>query len=168
LTRLVLIIGGNIGDRVFFLERSRELLNKLIGKEILASSIFETEAWGGCSIGAYLNQVLLFDTIFSAEKVLQKIHLVENHLERKRQIKWGDRTMDIDILYFGNSVINTDTLTIPHPYISERRFVLVPLVEVMPDFIHPVYKVSHEALLNTCTDSLEVKIYKKSPDFLGK
>lgn len=167
MTRLVLIIGGNIGDRVLFLERSRELLTKLIGKEILASSIFETEAWGGNSVGAYLNQVLLFDTIFSAEKVLQKIHLVENHLERKRQVKWGDRTMDIDILYFGNSVINTDTLAIPHPYISERRFVLVPLVEVMPDFIHPVYKVSHEALLNTCTDTLEVKIYKKSPDFLG-
>ena len=79
---------------------------------------------------------------------------------RIRNEKWGERIIDIDILYFGNEIINTADLKIPHPHLSERKFVLIPLVEISPDFIHPLLNKSNSVLLNECKDILSVREFK--------
>ncbi|WP_291788801.1 2-amino-4-hydroxy-6-hydroxymethyldihydropteridine diphosphokinase [Cecembia sp.] len=158
---LVLIIGGNLGDRLLLIKKARNLLEKRLGKELIASSIFETEAWGGSSLGYYLNQVLVYQTALEPMQVLECIQEIENQLERKREVKWGNRTMDIDILYFGKRTINSEKLILPHPYLEKRKFVLEPLSQILPDFIHPSLGKSHQELLRICQDISEVKLYEK-------
>ncbi|MFD2203968.1 2-amino-4-hydroxy-6-hydroxymethyldihydropteridine diphosphokinase [Shivajiella indica] len=161
--KLVLIIGGNLGDRIKLIHETVLMLNQIFGFPLLSSSIFESSPWGGNSSGKYLNQVLVYNTDVNPKKVLELIQHIENSLGRKRDVKWGDRTMDIDIIYYGKKVMSSKTLTIPHPYISERKFVLEPLQEILPDFIHPVIKKSHIQLNGECLDKSEVKKYQKSP-----
>lgn len=166
--KLVLIIGGNLGDRLRLIKKAKKLLEERIGKVLTTSSIFETEAWGGSSQGDYLNQVLVFQTAMDPLQVLECIQEIENHLERKREVKWGNRTMDIDILYFGERIIISKKLTLPHPYLEKRKFVLEPLSQILPDFIHPSLGKSHLELLKICQDNSKVNLYdKKSPEFPG-
>jgi 2-amino-4-hydroxy-6-hydroxymethyldihydropteridine diphosphokinase len=165
--KLVLILGGNLGDRLTLINKARKTLEKTFGPSLAASSIYETEAWGGKSSGDYLNEVLVFNCSIEPDKVLEIIHSIENGFERKREIKWGDRTMDIDILFYGNFCLETECLIIPHPFITQRRFVLEPLNELMPEFIHPKEKMSIRELLLNCTDSSKVSLYKKSPELPG-
>lgn len=161
--KLILIIGGNLGDKAALIEKAKEKLVKKIGDLLVSSSIFETEAWGGKSSGNYLNQILVFQSDQKPEKILKHIWQIEKECGRERNEKWGDRTMDIDILYYGRKIISDIDLTIPHAYIEERKFVLVPLVEIMPEFIHPILGKTQIELLKTCTDISKVKKYQKSP-----
>lgn len=154
--KVVFVIGGNLGNRVELIEQANKMLRENFSTPLLSSSVFETAAWGNLSEGDYLNQVLVFQTDLDAEVVLIIIQDIENQLGRKREEKWGNRTMDIDILYFGQQVIQNQNLIIPHPFISRRRFVLEPLVEILPNFIHPVLKVSNSKMLETCTDTSSV------------
>jgi len=162
--KLVLIIGGNIGDRLLLINQTVDLLNTIFGPMDRASSIYESSPWGGNSSGNYLNQVLIYSTDLSPKKVLKQIQKIEDLLGRQRDMKWGDRTMDIDILYYGKKIISSDLLRIPHPFIGARKFVLIPLQEVLPDFIHPVLKMTNVELMENCPDTSEVKVYEKSPD----
>lgn len=162
--KLILIIGGNLYDRLALIQKAKDQLEDKIGVCIQYSSIFETEAWGGKSSGSYLNQVLVFQTKLKPQQILQCILQIERECGRERIEKWGNRTMDIDILYFGDTIVNDDDLLIPHPHISDRKFVLEPMVEVMPDFIHPISGKTQIELLHACNDSSKVEIYKKSPD----
>ena len=159
--QVVFILGGNLGDKLGLIESATELLISHFGPVVLASSIFETAAWGGKSQGNYLNQVLVFQTSFFPEKILDIILEIELKMGRKREEKWGDRTMDIDILYFGNEILNTDRLNIPHLYIQDRRFVLEPLVEILPDFVHPNLNQTNKELLEQCLDISNVRIFEK-------
>lgn len=159
--KVVLIIGGNLGDRLELIREANRLLMLYFGIPKCASSIFETAAWGGKSVGDYLNQVLIFETIQSPDNVLDIIIKIEEKMGRQRDQKWGDRTMDIDILYFGNKIIRKPNLNIPHPYIQERRFVLVPLNEILPDFSHPLLAKTHRELLESCTDISIVDVFEK-------
>ncbi|MGY6744954.1 MAG: 2-amino-4-hydroxy-6-hydroxymethyldihydropteridine diphosphokinase [Cecembia sp.] len=165
--KLVLIIGGNLGDRLLLIQRARIMLSEKLGDELLASSIFETEAWGGKSTGNYLNQVLIFESQLEPFQVLSIIQGIEQQLERVREVKWGDRTMDIDILYYGERILDAEKLIIPHPFLEQRRFVLEPLAEVMPEFIHPVLGKTQAELLAKCTDHSKVRTYEKSPEYPG-
>ncbi|GGF30380.1 2-amino-4-hydroxy-6-hydroxymethyldihydropteridine diphosphokinase [Echinicola rosea] len=149
--QIVLLIGGNLGDRKKLIQEAVERLSSKF-KVVGASSVYETAAWGGHSSGRYLNQALVMETALSAEEVLNITQSVENVLGRQRLQKWGDRTMDIDIIYFGEEVIDTDRLKVPHPLMAERRFVLTPLAEIMPDFVHPVLNKTNQALLESCQD----------------
>lgn len=142
-------------------------MEEVFGPTIAASSVYETEAWGGKSSADYLNQVLVFQSSFDPFKVLEIIQGIENRLERKRAIKWGDRTMDIDLLFYGNLCLETENLVIPHPFIARRRFVLEPLNEVMPEFIHPKEKIEIRQLLANCKDASKVSTFKKSPELPG-
>ena len=160
--KLVLIIGGNLGDRLLLIQQARKILSEKLGPELNASSIFETEAWGGASKGSYLNQVLIFESQLEPEQVLDIIQQIERRLERVREVKWGDRTMDIDILYYGDRLIHSEKLIIPHPYLEERRFVLAPLAEVLPTFLHPRSGMSQSFLLKQCKDNSKVQQYEKS------
>jgi 2-amino-4-hydroxy-6-hydroxymethyldihydropteridine diphosphokinase len=159
MNQVVFILGGNLGDRLRLIEGSVELMVSHFGPITRKSSIFETAAWGGKSNGNYLNQVLVFNTSFFPEEILDVILEIELKMGRTRGEKWGDRTMDIDILYFGNEKFQSERLTIPHPFLQERRFVLEPLAEILPDFVHPVLNKTNLELLENCLDKSSVKIY---------
>lgn len=152
----VLILGGNKGDRNALLQCAVEAVSEL-GELTLKSRIYETEAWGGVAKEPFLNQVIEIKTMYSPLELLAFIQQIEADLGRKRDEHWGDRTMDIDIIYFGNRVIDTEELQIPHPFLAERKFVLAPLAEILPGFIHPVLGKSSLELLNECEDRSEVK-----------
>lgn len=154
--KVVLIIGGNKGDRELLLEQAVQAVSEL-GKLTLRSKVYETEAWGGVAKGPFLNQVVEIKTSYSPSVLLARIQQIEISLGRKREEHWGDRTMDIDIVYFDNRIINSKELRIPHPFLSERKFVLVPLAEILPDFIDPILGKSSLQLLKECEDRSEVR-----------
>jgi 2-amino-4-hydroxy-6-hydroxymethyldihydropteridine diphosphokinase len=158
MNQVVFILGGNLGDRLRLIEGSVELMVSHFGPITRKSSIFETGAWGGKSSGNYLNQVLVFNTSFFPEEILDIILEIELKMGRTRGDKWGDRTMDIDILYFGNEKFQSERLTIPHPFLQERRFVLEPLAEILPDFVHPVLNKTNRELLAQCPDNSSVQV----------
>ncbi|SFT98785.1 2-amino-4-hydroxy-6-hydroxymethyldihydropteridinediphosphokinase [Algoriphagus locisalis] len=154
--KVVLILGGNKGDRSELLKSAVREVSKL-GELTLISKVYETEAWGGVAEGPFLNQVVEIKTAYSAPELLVFAQQIEKKLGRKREEHWGDRTMDIDIIYFGGKVIETSALKIPHPFLAERKFVLVPLAEILPEFVHPVLGKSSLQMLEVCEDRSEVK-----------
>ena len=154
-----LLIGGNIGNRVSFLQKSIESIEQSCGKISNKSLLYETQAWGKTDQDPFLNQVLKISTDLSPTELLEKLLTVEKQLGRIRDEKYGARTIDIDILYFGDEIISEPRLTIPHPRIAERRFVLVPLAEIAKTLIDPMLQQSIEILLKNCTDQLEVSVY---------
>jgi 2-amino-4-hydroxy-6-hydroxymethyldihydropteridine diphosphokinase len=157
-----LLIGGNIGDRLGFMAAAKEKM-KQKGIEILKlSSIYETAAWGNTNQPSFLNQVIEITTSFSPEDLLTELLSIEQSLGRIRAEKNGARTIDIDILYFESEIISKPGLSVPHDRISIRRFVLVPLTELIPDFIDPKTSKSIVEMLNDCQDTLEVTIYEKN------
>ena len=160
-SKVVIILGGNKGDRIKLLNQAVQSLSE-VGEITRKSAIYETAAWGGVAKGAFLNQAIILETQLSPDELLAYIQNVEKQLGRKRDDHWGDRTMDLDILYFGEHVISTDSLQIPHPYIAQRRFVLVPLVEILPEFIHPVLEKNQLELLEECEDKSAVMIFNPS------
>jgi 2-amino-4-hydroxy-6-hydroxymethyldihydropteridine diphosphokinase len=159
-TEVVLSLGGNKGDREKLLFRAVEGLNDHF-QLLKVSKIYETSAWGGVAKGDFLNQIAVISTEKDPEEVLEIIQEIELDLGRTREEPWGDRTMDIDILFFGNQVIDTDQLKIPHPFIPNRKFVLVPLAELFPDNIHPILKKTSVQLLEDCEDTSEVRLFIK-------
>jgi 2-amino-4-hydroxy-6-hydroxymethyldihydropteridine diphosphokinase len=157
-TEVVLCLGGNKGDREKLLSRavesisSRFLLVKL-------SNVYETEAWGGVAKGKFLNQLAVISTTQSALEVLEVIQGIEAELGRTREEPWGDRTMDIDILFYGEEIIDLKNLKVPHPFIAERRFVLVPLTALFSERKHPISGKTLAQMLKECEDKSEVKPY---------
>jgi 2-amino-4-hydroxy-6-hydroxymethyldihydropteridine diphosphokinase len=154
---VIILIGGNLGDRSSNLKKATSEISETIGTIKTRSSLYETEAWGKTDQPKFLNQVLIVSTNLSPAQVLKYALETETKLGRVRAEKWGARLIDIDILYFDNQVINSGNLTVPHPGIAKRRFVLEPLVEVIPDFVHPVLNKTHRQLLAECKDILSVK-----------
>lgn len=152
-------LGGNKGDRKILLRRAVAALRGHF--EVLrVSEIYETAAWGGVAKGDFLNQLAIISTEKSPEEVLGIIQGIEADLGRTREEPWGDRTMDIDIVYFGEQVIDTPQLKIPHPFIAQRKFVLVPLAALLPEKTHPVSGKSSREMLEACQDGSEVRWYR--------
>ena len=145
--QIFLGLGSNLNDRSKILEKAREDIGNTIGKITQTSAVIETAPWGGIEQPNYLNQVIEVHTPFFPLKILGLMQQIEQHAGRIRKEKWGSRTLDIDLLYFENWHFHTPNLIVPHPFIAERDFVLSPLVEIAPDFIHPVYKKSSLELL---------------------
>jgi 2-amino-4-hydroxy-6-hydroxymethyldihydropteridine diphosphokinase len=156
MNKAYLLTGSNIGDRQLALTKAREAIEYNCGKIIRVSSVYETAAWGNENQAAFLNQALEIETDLSAEKLLKNILQCEEMLGRKREVQYGPRIIDIDILFFEDEVIQLDGLKIPHPRMQYRRFVLVPLNEIAGEFIHPVFHKSVSELLGECTDPLSV------------
>lgn len=152
---LFLITGGNIGDRKKNLQNAAEFIEQKIGNIIQSSSIYETEAWGNNDQSAFYNQVHIIETKLTAETIMKFILKIEKEMGRIRSIKNAARIIDIDILFFNDEIINTTNVTIPHQEIQNRRFVLMPLNELSPEFIHPVLKKSMHELLSICNDYLK-------------
>ncbi len=132
-------LGANLGNRE---ENIKKAISRLSSdSEILIkkrSSMIETKPYGKFDQPDFINSVIEIDTDITAENLLSKCLTVENELGRKRNEKWGPRTIDIDILFYNDHIINSQNLTIPHPDLHNRKFVLCSLNEICPDFIHPV------------------------------
>ncbi|TDX00750.1 2-amino-4-hydroxy-6-hydroxymethyldihydropteridine diphosphokinase [Dinghuibacter silviterrae] len=157
MNEVILLTGGNLGDRQALLAAARDLVGRDIGPVRKASSLYETAPWGNQDQPAFLNQVLIVDTALSPGAVLERIGSIEAALGRNRAEKWGPRLMDIDILFYGRAIIDTAELRVPHPEIANRRFVLAPLAEVAPELVHPVSGVTVAELLAATPDTLEVR-----------
>jgi 2-amino-4-hydroxy-6-hydroxymethyldihydropteridine diphosphokinase len=152
----ILLTGSNIGDRKMYLDKAAKEIEQRCGPMNIKSSIYETAAWGKEDQAPFLNQVVKIRTNMSAEILMQIILQIEEDLGRKRLEKYGARTIDIDILFFDDEVIESAGLIIPHPQMANRRFVLQPLNEIAPDKFHPVLHKTVNQILQECNDPLEV------------
>lgn len=152
-----LLLGSNMGDSSKRLSHARKMIEKNIGEIVKESSIYRTAAWGKEDQPDFLNQIVVATSKLFAEDVLKKIFFIEKEMGRIRTFKNAARFIDIDILFFNDDVIDTESLTVPHSQIHNRKFVLTPLVEIAPDLIHPLLKKSAVELLNSCSDKLNVQ-----------
>lgn len=154
-------LGSNLGDREGNLNKAIKMIKDLAGEVILFSGIYETEPWGFQTEDKFLNMVIGIRTSLKPQMLLKRLMTIEAHLGRSRNKEgYSSRTIDIDILLYGDLVIEKPDLVIPHPLIRERRFVLIPLCDIASDMIHPVYKKTFAALLRECKDDLKVNLYK--------
>jgi len=141
------------------IRQALDYIEERIGKIKQRSSVYESEPWGFETEHRFLNAVVVVETALSPEAVLREAHAIEDIMGRTRNGNgYTSRTMDIDILFFNDDVINTPTLTVPHPRLHERRFVLLPLAEIMPDKVHPVLGKSIKDLLTTPLDAPSLSI----------
>lgn len=153
-----LLLGSNLGNKEENLWQAIKLLKK-IGKVKKLSAIYETEPWGFSDDRNFFNLALSINTILNPYELITEILKIEISIGRKRQTKqWVAREIDIDIIFYEGLIINEEHLTIPHPQIKNRKFVLVPLKEIAPNFIHPVYRQSISELLKACPDESEVEL----------
>lgn len=151
------MLGSNLGDRLHHLNLAKKHLTDKIGGITKSSSVYETDPWGIEKQPVFYNQVVEIDSELSPESMLSEINEIEQEIGRVRYQKWGSRIIDIDILYYGEVKIATDQLQIPHLENQNRRFVLEPICEIAPDFLHPVFQISQKELLKKCHDTLAVR-----------
>lgn len=151
-------LGSNLGDRQAYLSKATTLLISKGLKVVSAGSIFETAPWGGIAQPAYLNQMLKVETKESPHDLLEICLQVERVLGRTRERKWDSRSIDIDIIYFNDWIVASSTLDIPHPYRTERNFILRMMVDIDPDFIDPIERCTMKKLAENCEDILDVKL----------
>lgn len=152
-----LLLGSNQGNSKAWLKKATDMVALECGNIFKISSIYRTAAWGKSDQPDFLNQVVALHTILSPLQLLEAIQHIEQTLGRQRDVKWGPRTLDIDILFYNEDILNTPQLVVPHPYLHLRRFTLIPLTEIAPDKRHPVLNRNITELLETCPDKLEVK-----------
>jgi 2-amino-4-hydroxy-6-hydroxymethyldihydropteridine diphosphokinase len=149
LSKVCLSLGSNLGEREVLLRKAVELVGENIGEISAVSSIYETLPWGKTDQPNFLNLAMIAITELSPEEVLTKTQFIENQLGKDKKEHWGARLIDIDIVLFEDKIIDTPHLIIPHPYLHERKFVLEPLAEIAPDFVHPILgKTIGELLLS--------------------
>lgn len=158
MNKLILSLGGNKGNvATTFLHVEKDISNE-IGKILKSSSNYKTAAWGNTNQPDFLNKVIEVATDLSAEECLYKILLIEKKWGRIRNNKkWEARTIDIDILFYNDLILNKKQLIVPHPYLQDRKFVLIPLVEILPDYNHPLLNKNLKTLLEKCVDVLDVQ-----------
>jgi 2-amino-4-hydroxy-6-hydroxymethyldihydropteridine diphosphokinase len=157
MNKAYLLTGGNVGDRHLNMQQARTNIELICGQLLQVSSIYETAPWGKTDQADFLNQVLLVETKLSPQDLLKAIFFIEEKGGRIRTVKNAPRTIDIDILFYNHLVLEEPGLSIPHPRIKDRRFVLEPLNEISPGLLHPILKKTMHQLLLECTDELAVK-----------
>lgn len=155
---IVLLLGGNEGDTRGYLRNAITLLEQQLGMMTHQSYFYKTAAWG-FEADDFINIGIVIETDKSVDECLQATQEVEDELGRIKDDNtqgYQDRNIDVDIIFYGDKIINTEDLIIPHPRMQERNFVLQPLLEIIPEFIHPILNKSIETLVDECQDSLEV------------
>ena len=160
MAKVFLGLGSNVGDRYKFIINAIKEIKIIQGvKLVCSSSVYETEPWGNKEQNRFLNSVVEVETDLKSLSLFRELKLVEKKLGRAENIKWAEREIDIDILFYDDDIIRNNTLEIPHHEIENRRFVLVPLDEIASNLIHPVFKKTVSELLETTDDISEVNIY---------
>ena len=154
MSKVFLLFGGNLGNRFKIIADAEELTKRAIGKIVKASSLYESAPWGFEHENKFLNKVLIINTRYSPAEILKNIQNIETKMGRVRNYSgtYSGRTIDIDILFYDDVIMNEEDLKIPHPLLHERRFTLQPLVEIVPDFSHPVLNKTMQQLLEECPD----------------
>jgi len=155
---VLISLGSNLGNRINNLNNAIVEIQDNIGKVLNVSSVYESEAWGFVSENTFLNQVIRLNTNHEPDELLKGLLNIERRMGRSRSSKgYESRAIDLDILFYEDYIIDKETLKVPHPWLHERKFVLVPLDEIDAGLIHPVFKKSIHQLLNSCADKLWVK-----------
>ncbi|MCX6293125.1 MAG: 2-amino-4-hydroxy-6-hydroxymethyldihydropteridine diphosphokinase [Sphingobacteriales bacterium] len=152
-----LLLGSNLKNPEQQLFSARNLIIAEIGEIINTSSLYATAAWGNTNQPDFLNQVIVVNTDFSAITLMETILNIEANMGRIRTQKNAPREIDIDILFFNNDIIDLPELIVPHPLLQERKFVLIPLSEIAPNYKHPILIKTTQELLEICTDRLDVQ-----------
>ena len=159
-----LCLGGNLGSRLGHLAMARNQITERCGAIIKQSALYESEAWGYRSENLFLNQIVKINTPLSAQKLMRELQRIEKQAGRIQGDKqYNNRTLDIDILFYNSEIIKSKRLCIPHPRLQLRRFVLMPLCEIEPLFVHPELNKTVKLLLSLCSDNSRVYKYKPSP-----
>lgn len=157
-----ILLGSNEGDRIQHLTNALRYINQEVGTIVTESAVYTTLAWGYTEQPDFLNQVICIDTLMTAEQLLYALLGIEKKLGRIRNnTKWLQRIIDLDILFYNDAVIHSADLQIPHPHLQDRKFVLVPLEEIAPLYIHPILKKNIATLTAECTDTLNVNKLNK-------
>ena len=151
-----LLLGSNLGDSKKYIQDALNYINDEVGERTGLSSLYQTASWGKEDQPDFINQVVSVKTKLNPQQLLKNILVIETKLGRERRDKWGSRTIDIDLLFYGNHVIQEDNLVVPHPFLHQRRFTLMPLVELNPQFVHPVFNQTIKELYEKLEDNLSV------------
>lgn len=151
-----LLLGSNLGDSRKYIQDALNSISEQVGQLKGSSSLYQTASWGKEDQPDFINQVVVVETKLIPQQLLENILVIETKLGRERVDKWGSRTIDIDLLFYGNRVIQEDNLVVPHPFLHQRRFTLMPLVELNPQFIHPVFNQTIKELYEKLEDNLSV------------
>ena len=155
------LLGSNLGDRELLVSQACRIIGERCGMIVAESGLYESEPWGFKAEHWFLNQVIKIETSLSPDKLMQSLLAIEKELGRDRSTPhegYVSRPIDLDILYFGDKVIDTQMVTAPHPRLHQRRFTLLPLCDIAPDFVHPALKKTNLQLLDECQDTGVVKI----------
>jgi 2-amino-4-hydroxy-6-hydroxymethyldihydropteridine diphosphokinase len=152
-------LGSNLGDRELLLKDAITEIEDRVGNILECSKVYESTPWRVEGQENYLNQILKVRTILLADDVLLTVLDIEKQLGRVRIEKWGERLIDIDIIFYNDSIIETPELCVPHKHLHERMFVLTPLHNIAPEMVHPKYNKTIEELLKICKDTELVKEY---------
>jgi len=157
--QVYLLLGGNQGDVKKIFLQTLELIQLSVGKVKTLSPVYRSEPWGFEASKSFLNQVVIVNTALDPEDLLKEIHDIEKKMGRERDDQSGrysSRPIDIDILFYNDSIINSHELVVPHPRLHLRNFTLIPLNDISPGFYHPVFKKTISDLVKTCDDKLGV------------
>ncbi|GGC58253.1 2-amino-4-hydroxy-6-hydroxymethyldihydropteridine diphosphokinase [Pedobacter quisquiliarum] len=153
-----MLLGSNLGDREMMMQQAVERIEAEIGVISARSAYYETEPWGNTNQPPFINMAIAVRTWMPPLEVLETALNIEKSLGRKRLVRWGSRTIDIDLIFYADDIIAIeDKLYIPHPEMQNRRFVLEPLAEIAADYIHPVLKKSIKELLQSLMDITSVE-----------
>lgn len=155
----ILHLGTNIGAKTNNLQLAEMMISSRIGNISKSSQLYKTAAWGKEDQDDFLNKAIISQTDLTPDEVLSEIHIIEAKLGRQRIEKWGPRIIDIDIIFYGEKIIKKPNLIIPHPHLTNRNFVLIPLMDIIPEFVHPELEQSITELNELCTDTSEVRKY---------
>lgn len=154
---IYLLLGSNLGDSKKYISDAIKLIGIEIGPIKMASALYQTASWGKTDQPDFINQVLNIETAYDPRQLLNKIGVIEKALGRERIERWGSRTIDIDILFYENYIIDDPDLIIPHSQLHNRRFTLMPLMELAPELIHPILHQTIAELFENLKDKLYVK-----------
>lgn len=157
-----ILLGSNMGNREELLGEAIELIELRCGKVVLKSSLYESEPWGFETENLFLNQAIAIESALAPYDLLKELLTIEAELGRKRKenhVGYESRPIDLDIIYYDDIINDDEDLILPHPRLHLRRFVLMPLCEIAPDFIHPIIHETNSALLEKCEDHSEIRLY---------
>jgi len=155
---IIILLGSNLGDRLANLQQAITSIASF-STILQQSNIYQTAAWGNTDQADFLNQAIEIQTQQTAENLMHALLAIESQMGRVRLQKWEPRIIDLDIIFYESEIHTTDFIQIPHPEMQNRAFVLKPLLDLIPNFEHPILKQSISQLWEKCPDQLEVSLF---------